>query len=164
MYTMTPDSHPIIDTLPTAPNIAIGAGFSGLSRNLKSRYGARNRFQEPSMELSSQATQAGGPVRQSYAYLVPIAPIAGLKLPAQLETFADSAKYIDIKSTTVYCMSPRRNWDSHNPSVASECDTRLWVTGWGSPNSNDWEKKLNTLPTLWLIFTTIALRAILPTY
>jgi glycine/D-amino acid oxidase-like deaminating enzyme len=29
MYTMTPDSHPIIDTLPTAPNIAIGAGFSG---------------------------------------------------------------------------------------------------------------------------------------
>ncbi len=26
------------------------------SRNLKSRYGARNRFQEPSLELSSQAT------------------------------------------------------------------------------------------------------------
>jgi hypothetical protein len=34
------------------------------SRNLKSRYGARNRFQEPSLELSSQATCAGGPVRQ----------------------------------------------------------------------------------------------------
>jgi hypothetical protein len=28
----------------------------GLSRNLKSRYGERNRFQEPSLELSSQAT------------------------------------------------------------------------------------------------------------
>ncbi len=27
-----------------------------LSRKLKSRYGARNRFQEPSLELSSQAT------------------------------------------------------------------------------------------------------------
>jgi hypothetical protein len=26
-----------------------------LSRNLKSRYGARNRFQEPSLEVSSQA-------------------------------------------------------------------------------------------------------------
>jgi hypothetical protein len=27
-----------------------------LSRKLKSRFGARNRFQEPSLELSSQAT------------------------------------------------------------------------------------------------------------
>jgi hypothetical protein len=50
-------------------------------RNLKSRYGARNRFQKPSLELSSQATLAGGPVRQTYANLVP-RPIAGLKLPA----------------------------------------------------------------------------------
>ncbi len=39
------------------------------SRKLKSRYGARNRFQEPSLELSSQATQAGRPVRHPYAYL-----------------------------------------------------------------------------------------------
>ncbi len=39
------------------------------SRKLQSRYGARNRFQEPSLELSIQAT--GGPVRQPYAYLVP---------------------------------------------------------------------------------------------
>jgi sarcosine oxidase / L-pipecolate oxidase len=29
MYTMTPDENPIIDTLPSAPNIVIGAGFSG---------------------------------------------------------------------------------------------------------------------------------------
>ena len=29
----------------------------------KSRYGARNRFQEPSLELRGQATQAGGLVR-----------------------------------------------------------------------------------------------------
>ncbi len=30
--------------------------YNALSRKLKSRYGARNRFQEPSLELSSQAT------------------------------------------------------------------------------------------------------------
>ena len=29
LYTMTPDDNPIIDTLPSAPNIAIGVGFSG---------------------------------------------------------------------------------------------------------------------------------------
>ncbi len=50
-----------------------------LSRKLKSRYGARNRFQEPSLELSSQDTQAGGPVRQHYAYLVP-SPHSGTKV------------------------------------------------------------------------------------
>jgi hypothetical protein len=47
-------------------------------------------------------------------------------------------------------MSPRRNWDSPTPSLASECaptpgtkgggHTRLWVRGWGSPNSDDWRK------------------------
>jgi hypothetical protein len=42
-------------------------------------------------------------------------------------------------------MSPRRNWGSTTPSLASECappprtkggegHTRLWVRGWGSPN------------------------------
>jgi hypothetical protein len=30
--------------------------YSDLSRKLKSRYGARNQFQEPSLELSSQIT------------------------------------------------------------------------------------------------------------
>ncbi len=49
------------------------------SRKLKSRYGARNRFHEPSLELSSQATWAGGPVRQPYAYLVP-SPHSGTKV------------------------------------------------------------------------------------
>jgi hypothetical protein len=46
-------------------------------------------------------------------------------------------------------MSPRRNWDSPNPSLAGECapppstgDTRLRVRGWGSPNSDDWKKSL----------------------
>jgi hypothetical protein len=39
--------------------------------NLNHAMGARNRFKESSLELSSQATKAGGPVRQSYAYLVP---------------------------------------------------------------------------------------------
>jgi hypothetical protein len=51
-------------------------------------------------------------------------------------------------------MSPRRNRDSPNPSLASEGPppqntgggagghTRLRVTGWGSPNSGDWRKSL----------------------
>ncbi len=46
------------------------------------------------------------------------------------------------------------NWDSPNPSLASECTpppapvakgwghTRLRVRGWGSPNSDDWRKSL----------------------
>ncbi len=47
-------------------------------------------------------------------------------------------------------MSPRRNWDSPTPSLASECDpppaepgarggghARLRVRGWGSPNADD---------------------------
>ncbi len=40
-------------------------------RNLSPARQAKNRFQDPSLELSSQATQACGPVRQPYAYLVP---------------------------------------------------------------------------------------------
>jgi hypothetical protein len=64
-----------------------------------------------------------------------------------------STKYIYTKSTTVYSMSPRRNWDSPTPlSPASvplppepkgggAC-TRLRVRGWGSPNSKDWRKSL----------------------
>jgi hypothetical protein len=63
----------------------IGRGLASLKNNLtrklKSRYGARNRFQAPSQELSSQA---GGPVRQPYAYLIP-SPIVGLKLPTLLK-------------------------------------------------------------------------------
>ncbi len=48
-------------------------------------------------------------------------------------------------------MSPRRNWDSPTPSLASECapppgsrggHARLRVGGWGSPNSDDWRKSL----------------------
>jgi hypothetical protein len=49
-------------------------------------------------------------------------------------------------------MSPRRNWDSRNPSLVSECapsprtggegHTRLLVRGWGSPNSDDLRKSL----------------------
>ncbi len=57
-------------------------------------------------------------------------------------------------STSKYeCMSPRWNWDSPTPSLASECapppgtkrgggHTRLRVRGWGSPNSDDWRKSL----------------------
>ncbi len=54
-------------------------------------------------------------------------------------------------------MSPRWNWDSPIPSLASECaplpgtkggggHTRLRVRGWGKPNSDDWRKAC-TLPT-----------------
>ncbi len=50
-------------------------------------------------------------------------------------------------------MSPRRNWDYPNPSLASECvppprtggrggHTRLRVRGWGSLNSDDLRKSL----------------------
>jgi hypothetical protein len=50
-------------------------------------------------------------------------------------------------------MSPRRNWDSPNPSLASECapppepggggwHTRLRVRGWGSPNCDHWRKSV----------------------
>ena len=49
-------------------------------------------------------------------------------------------------------MSPRRNWDSPNPSPASECalppgptggeHTRLRLRGWGRPNCDDWRKSL----------------------
>ncbi len=48
------------------------------SRKFKTRCGRRSRFQEPSLELSSQASKAGGPVRQPYAYLVP-SPQSGTK-------------------------------------------------------------------------------------
>ncbi len=54
-----------------------------LSRKLKSRYGARNRFQEQSLESSSHATKAGG----RYDNPMPtwfLAPIAGLMLPTQI--------------------------------------------------------------------------------
>ncbi len=50
-----------------------------------------------------------------------------------------STKYVHIKSTTVY--GPRRNWDSPNPFLTSECSppprnrgrghTSLRVGGWG---------------------------------
>jgi hypothetical protein len=56
------------------------------------------------------------------------------------------------------CMSPRGNWDSPTPSLASECappprtkggrHTRLRVRGWGSSNSDDWRKSL-ALCLLW---------------
>jgi hypothetical protein len=49
-------------------------------------------------------------------------------------------------------MSPRRNWDSPNPSPTSKCalppdqrvggHTRLQLNGRGSPNSDDWRKSL----------------------
>ncbi len=59
--------------MPTIPKLV-------QSRKLTSRYGARNQFQEPSLEQSSQATEAGGPVRQPYAYLVPSPHYRGTKV------------------------------------------------------------------------------------
>ncbi len=61
---------------------------------------------------------------------------------------------VRAQSTNIYrvpqSISPRRNWDSPTPSLASECapspeqkgggHTRLRVSGWGSPNSDDWKK------------------------
>jgi hypothetical protein len=52
----------------------------------------------------------------------------------------------------VYGMSPRRNWDSPDPSPVSECAFPpgpkgggahcLRLKGWGSSNSDDWRKSL----------------------
>jgi hypothetical protein len=66
-----------------------------------------------------------------------------------------TTKYLHIKSTTVYVpgLSPRRNWDSPTPSLASECAPPLGSKGGGarspaggggggSPNSDDWRKSL----------------------
>ncbi len=65
--------------------------------------------------------------------------------------------YSTAQSTYIYrvpqYMSPRRNWDSPTPYLASACapptgtkegggHTRLRVRGWGSPNSDDWRKSL----------------------
>ncbi len=76
------------------------------------------------------------------------------------KTISTSTKYIHIKSTTVYCMSPRRNGDSPIPSFASEYAPPPGTKGgggelacgWGVggvPIPTTWEK-LSTLPTLCL--------------
>ncbi len=65
---------------PLVQLILIAISSCILSRKLKSHYGARNRFQEPSLELSSQATWLAG----RYDNPMPtwfLVPIAGLKLP-----------------------------------------------------------------------------------
>ncbi len=56
-----------------------------------------------------------------------------------LLSYITCTKYVHIKSTTVY--APRRNWDSPNPFLASECSppprnrgrghTSQGVGGWG---------------------------------
>jgi hypothetical protein len=56
-------------------------------------------------------------------------------------------------------MSPRRNWDSPNPSVASECAPPPRTEGAHSPAGEGLgesqfrrlEKNLGNLPNLWLI-------------
>jgi hypothetical protein len=56
-------------------------------------------------------------------------------------------------------MSPRRNWDTHNPSLASECAPPHRTggaahspggDGLGESQFRRLEKKLSTLPTLWM--------------
>jgi hypothetical protein len=69
------------------------------SRKLKSHYGARNRIQEPNLELSSQATNrlAGRFDNPMPTWFV--APIAGLKLPtlalrARIERFIEGQAFL----------------------------------------------------------------------
>jgi hypothetical protein len=60
-------------------------------------------------------------------------------------------------------MSPRRNWDSPNPSLASECAPPPEPKGGGAhspageglgePQFRRLEKKLSTLPTLCILFS-----------
>jgi hypothetical protein len=78
--------------------------------------------------------------------------------PSKIRPFT---KYVLYLERVPQCMYPCRNWDSPNPFIASECappprtgggHTCLrWVRGWGSPNS---EKKLSTLPTRCVLFST----------
>ncbi len=68
-----------------------------------------------------------------------------------------NTKNMYIKSTTVYV--PRRNWDSPNPSLASECAPPPRTggrgahspagAGLGASQFRRLEKMLSTLPTLW---------------
>jgi hypothetical protein len=69
---------------------------------------------------------------------------------------------ISLWTATVYRMSPRRNWDSPTPSLASECapppEPKGWVhspagEGLGESQFRRQEKKLSTLPTLWTHLT-----------
>jgi len=62
------------------------------------------------------------------------------------------------------CLSSRRNWDSPNPSLASECAHSpepgggALACGWevgGVPISTT-GKKLSTLPTLWELMSTVS--------
>ncbi len=74
-------------------------------------------------------------------------------------TFQERAVYSTAQSTYIYrapqCMSPRRNWDSPNPSPASECALSPPRTNGGAHGYGDGrvpirrlEKKLTTLPAL----------------
>ncbi len=73
-----------------------------------------------------------------------------------LEEIRQPTKYVYLKSTTVYV--PRRNWDSPNPFLASECapPPRIGgrgahspaVEGVGESQFRRLEKKFSTLPTL----------------
>ncbi len=61
-------------------------------------------------------------------------------------------------------MSPRRNWDSPNPFLANECAPPPRTGGEGTHSPVEerlgesqflrLEKKLSTLPTLWLVAST----------
>jgi hypothetical protein len=69
-----------------------------------------------------------------------------------------TTKYVYIK--ILQCMSARQDWDSPNPSLASECAPPARAGGGGahSPAGEGLgesqfrrlEKKLSTLPSLWL--------------
>jgi hypothetical protein len=71
-------------------------------------------------------------------------------------------------------MSPRWNWDSPTPSLASECAPPPGTKGGGalSPAGEGLgesqfrrlEKKLNTLPTLWLKVSQLKMRGLLFEY
>jgi hypothetical protein len=69
------------------------------------------------------------------------------------ELLYETTKYIHVKSTTVYVPSSGLGlsyplYQRVYPSPpepkrgVAPWHTRLWVRGWGSPNSNDWRKGL----------------------
>jgi hypothetical protein len=82
-----------------------------------------------------------------------------------LHSTCTSAIHREVRPRSTYDYSvcpPRRNWDSPNPSPASECEIPPppWTKGWGAHSHageglgesllRRLEKKLSTLPTLWV--------------
>jgi hypothetical protein len=80
-----------------------------------------------------------------------------LRLPTLVTILVNQFRWLRPQSTSIprvpQCLSPRRNWDPLSrklvciplpPKNQRRVEhTRLRVSGWGSPNSDDWRKSLS---------------------